>query len=92
MIQVYLCFTLVGFVVGGLYHDIFGTCSPFNAHYESESAYRLMSGTEDDAGSLPLSSGSSSNEPSSNARTLLNTACGKHPWTRLENMELMWCY
>ena len=92
MTQAYLCFTLVGFVVVGLCHDIFRTCSPINAHYDSESAYRLMSGNEDDAVSLPFCSGSSSTDPSSKARSLLNTVRGKHPWTRLENMELMWCY
>ena len=51
-----------------------------------------MSGTEDDAVSLPLSSGSSSTELLSDARSLSTMARGKHPWTHLENMELIRCY
>ena len=51
-----------------------------------------MSGTDDDAVSLPQSSGSLSNGLLSDARSITNTVRGKRPWSRLENMELMWCY
>ena len=79
MIQLYLCLTLVGFVVVGPHHDVFDSCSPFNAHSDCESAYRLMSGTEDGAVSLPLSSGSSSAGLLSDTRSKSITVRGKHP-------------
>jgi len=91
MIQLYLCLTLVGFVVVGFRHDVPGS-SPFNARSDCESAYRLMSGTEDGVVSLPQSSGSSSAGLLSDTRSKSITARGKHPWSRLENMELMRCY
>ena len=92
MIKLYLWLTLVGLVAVALRYDVSSTSSPINARLDSESAYRPMSGTDDDAVSLPLPTGSSSTGLLNDTRSVTSTVRGKHPWSRLENMELMRCY
>ena len=41
---------------------------------------------------IPPSRRSFSTELLNNTLSVTGTVRGKHPWSRLENMELMWCY
>ena len=76
-----LCLILVGFVVVGPLSEDFQLCSPINARSDRESAYRPMSGTTDDADSLPLSGGDLSTELFNAERLDSCTVHGKHRWS-----------
>ena len=87
-----LCLILVGFIVVGPLSKDFQLCSLINARSDRESAYRLMSGTTDNANSLPPSGGDLSTEMSNAERLDCATVHGKHRWSHEENCELMRCY
>ena len=92
MILYCLCLTLAGSVVVDPHCEVFESCSPINARLDRESAYRPMSGTTDDADSLPLSSGGFSTELSGAMRSTNITVHGRRRWSHEENCELMRCY
>ena len=91
MIPTYML-PLIGLLIVGLCYNGFSTFSPINARLDCEPAYRPMSGTNDDAVSVPHSSGSLSAELPSDARSVTKPVRVRRPWSRLENVELMWCY